>query len=145
MLARIGEPARPALVEMVRDADPAVREVAVRTLGEIGAADSIQVLAGALYDRDDRVRMEAGRALGAAGAGAIPVLLEALRFDDEGVRLAAVAGLAHLPPGDSSALGEALERESPGVHRALGHALRELSMRGGIDAELAALQERLLM
>jgi len=122
-----------------------VREVAVRTLGEIGGADSIEALAGALYDRDDRVRMEAARALGAAGAGAIPALLEALRFDDEGVRLAAVAGLAHLPPGDSSALGEALERESPGVHRALGHALRELSMRGGIDAELAALQERLLM
>ncbi|HQA68327.1 MAG TPA: HEAT repeat domain-containing protein, partial [Aggregatilineales bacterium] len=79
MLARIGEPARPALVEMARDVDPVVREVAVRTLGEIGGADSIEALAGALYDRDDRVRMEAARALGAAGAGAIPALLEALR------------------------------------------------------------------
>jgi HEAT repeat protein len=83
-LARIGEPAVPALIETLNDRDPKVRAAAAMALARIGsqAKAAVPALIKALKDKDPDVRREAARALGQMGPAAqeaVPALLEALR------------------------------------------------------------------
>jgi hypothetical protein len=51
------------IISTVRHADKRVRKEAVRTLGEFGAGNALNVLKGTLYDEDESVRIETARAI----------------------------------------------------------------------------------
>ncbi len=92
--------ARAILEKDVRDADVQKRHVAVRALGGLGriaATDVLPVLGGALDDPEPRVRLLAVQSIGEAGVPAMPVLRDALRHRDAGVRAAAVQVIIAVP------------------------------------------------
>lgn len=83
-LARIGDAAVPALIETLRDADPAIRAHAAQGLARMGskAAPAVPELILALNDDDRDVRRGAARALGQIGPdaeAAVPALIQALK------------------------------------------------------------------
>jgi HEAT repeat protein len=83
-LARIGDPALPALVATLRDPDHSVRAQAARALARMGpkAASAVPELIIALDDSNEEVRQGAARALGQIGADAekaVPALIKALK------------------------------------------------------------------
>lgn len=81
-LGKIGEPAVPAVPELMRltrnDPQPQVREHAAEAMGDIGpaAAAGIPALVAALRDPNARVRRDAVRALGDMGPAAKSVLTD---------------------------------------------------------------------
>jgi len=82
-LGRIGAPAVPALIEALKNADPAVRLEVVEVLGRMGdeAADAVPSLLKLLDDPDPGVRKAAARTLGQIGPAAkdaVPALMRAL-------------------------------------------------------------------
>jgi hypothetical protein len=83
-LARIGEPAAPALIEGLADPNPTVRAQSARALARMGpkAHSAVPALIIALDDEDLDVRLNAARALGQIGAEAeeaVPALMRALK------------------------------------------------------------------
>jgi HEAT repeat protein len=83
-LARIGEPAAPALIEGLADPSPAVRAQSARALARMGskAHSAVPALIIALEDEDLDVRLNAARALGQIGAEAeeaVPALMRAMK------------------------------------------------------------------
>jgi hypothetical protein len=83
-LARIGAPAVPALVEVLTDPSPVLRQRAAQALARIGpdARDAVPDLIVALQDRDEDVRKNVARALGQIGTearAAVPALLDELK------------------------------------------------------------------
>jgi len=63
-LAKIGEPAIAELVKVLGSEDENVRRLAVKSLGQIGSVNSIEILIAALSDSSRRVRATAAIALG---------------------------------------------------------------------------------
>lgn len=82
--------------DQLRSADPATRASAASHLGLMGpaATETIPILAGALRDRAEPVRLNAAYALGAAGSQGVPALAEALRGQAKEIQLGAGYGLA---------------------------------------------------
>ncbi len=83
-LGRIGEEALPALVETLRDKNPAARRQAAHAIGLIGVGDprAVNALRDLLFDPDETVRQQAARALGSMGPAAkaaIPDLIDVLK------------------------------------------------------------------
>lgn len=83
-LARIGEPAAPALIEGLADPNPMVRAQSARALARMGAKahSAVPALIIALDDEDVNVRTNAARALGQIGPEAeeaVPALMRAMR------------------------------------------------------------------
>ncbi len=83
-LSRIGAPSVPALVAVLRDPDPELRQNAARALARIGpdASEAVPELIAALDDKDIGVRKYATRALGEIGPAAgkaVPALIKELR------------------------------------------------------------------
>ena len=84
-LANIGEPAVPALVAVLKDPDPLMRQNAARTLARMGPAaePATSELIAAIGDKNLDVRKFATRALGEIGppaSKAVPALIQELRF-----------------------------------------------------------------
>jgi len=82
-LGRIGAPAVPALVEVLRSGDAATRLKVVETLGRMGedAKEAVPDLIRALDDSDAEVRKAAARTLGRIGPAAkeaVPALVRQL-------------------------------------------------------------------
>lgn len=82
-LGRIGMPAVPALIQVLRHRDPAVRKQAALVLARIGpeAFEAVPELTATLDDTDESVRKAAARALGQIGpaaAEAVPALMRSL-------------------------------------------------------------------
>src|SRR2546427_10921853 len=73
------------LLAALRDDNEALRDHAVASLGQLGAA-AIERLINLFADEDRVIREAARQAVGQGGADAVPALLEALRDDDWGVR-----------------------------------------------------------
>ena len=108
-LITLGEPAVPALAEMLRSGTPAERIAATNTLWGMGARARAAAgdLAVALADADPTLRVAAAMALqnmGAAGADAVPALAKALSDPKPGVRQAAVKALGAIGPEARAAL-----------------------------------------
>ncbi|MCK9996632.1 MAG: HEAT repeat domain-containing protein, partial [Candidatus Krumholzibacteria bacterium] len=96
-----------SLLAMLADMDAHVRLASVRAAGLIGRDDVLPQMLDALQDQSVTVRAEAAWSLGLLGASEATEALEAAAADPRfKVRLAALAGLAHVP-NDGQALMEA--------------------------------------
>lgn len=97
LLARVGAPAVPAVVELAQHGDTRQRRAAGRALGAIGTAgDVLPALRQLLADGDYTVRADALRDLHDGGAPVRALLIDRLRADaDPFVRRTAAQSLAH--------------------------------------------------
>jgi HEAT repeat protein len=114
-LISLGEPAAPALAELLRNGAPPERLLAATTLWGMGARGRAAVpdLASALKDPDLELRVTCAMALenmGPAARDAVPALVRALRDRERRVRQAAVKALGAIGPEASPAL-PVLDRE----------------------------------
>jgi HEAT repeat protein len=108
-LITLGQPAVPALAEMLRTGTPAERIASANTLWGMGARARAAAgdLAVALSDADPALRVAAAMALenmGSAAVEAVPALAEALSDPEAGVRQAAVKALGAIGPEARAAL-----------------------------------------
>ncbi len=107
-LANIGAPSVPALVTVLKDPDPLLRQNAARAFARMGpdAEAAVPELIAALADKDSGVRKYATRALGEIGppAGkAVPALIQELRSTAKATEKAAKAQAANRPSEPGSA------------------------------------------
>jgi len=108
-LIGVGEPAGPALAEMLKSENAAHRMTAASTLFGMGAKGraAVPALAEALSDPDQELRVSAAMALesiGPAAAEAVPALVKALKDREGIVRQRAVIALGSIGPAASSAI-----------------------------------------
>jgi HEAT repeat protein len=108
-LVKIGEPAAPALAELLRTGDRRVRKIAAATLWGMGVKGRVAVpeLTTCLDDQDYEIRAGSAMALqaiGPAAAPAVPALVRALKDHEGIVRQRAVMALGAIGPAASAAL-----------------------------------------
>lgn len=108
-LIRMGEPAVPGLVELLKSGDPRVRSQVAATFWGMGgrARAAVPALAEALGDPDPVFRASVAMALenmGPAAAGAVPALIKGLSDSDRAVRQAAVRALGAIGPEAQAAI-----------------------------------------
>ncbi len=117
IIRRIGPPAVPLLVDLLRDERVFIRRSAVDPLIDL-APDTASIqpaLRRALRDEDSQVAGDAARALGALGKTASPsvgALVETLSHEDPYVRIYAAEALASIGP--KAGAGDQGSRQSPG-------------------------------
>ena len=97
---QVGPSRVPALIEALRDDKVAIRQQAVRALGDIGsdAKKAMPNLRALLFENASKLQPEAAEALGKIGKASIPTLVEATKNDNATVRQLAVSGLAKVGP-----------------------------------------------
>jgi HEAT repeat protein len=99
ILQEMGFPALDALISLLQDPDPLVRETSAQAIGNmyVGVekkdARAVEPLRKCLKDENERVRYAAASALGRIGAPAIETLIEALQDSDKETRDAAAYAL----------------------------------------------------
>jgi len=131
IIRRIGPPAIPLLVDLLRNESESIRRNAVDVLIDFAPeTESIQpALRQALKDEDAMVAGDAARALGALGKRASPsvgALVNTLSHEDSYVRVYAAEALATIGPSAAAAtkhLAKSLGDPAPGVRWAAGEAL----------------------
>jgi len=131
VIRRIGPPAIPLLVELLRHEWVSIRRDAADALIDLAPhTESIQpALRRALKDEDAMVAGDAARALGALGPKAGPsvgALVATLSYEEPYVRVYAAEALASIGPGAAratDALADALRDPVPGVRWAACEAL----------------------
>ena len=102
-----------SLTRMMTQADAHVRLAATRAAGLIGRDEALPALIDALTDRSAAVREQAAFSLGILGSDeALPALTAATASEYEGLRVAALEGLAHLDHDGSVFLGFALQDDT---------------------------------
>ena len=109
MLLQLGEPAVPALAELLRSGTPADRIAAANLLWGMGqrARAAVPELAATLADPDPGLRVAVAMALqnmGAVAAPAVPALTKAISDRDLSVRQTAVKALGAIGPSARAAL-----------------------------------------
>jgi HEAT repeat protein len=134
IIRRIGPPAIPLLVDLLRYQRASIRRTAVDALIDLAPdTELIQpALRRALRDEDSLVARDAARALGALGKRASPsvwALVKALSHEEPHVRIYAAEALASIGPKAGAAtkdLARALGDPIPGVRWAAGEALASI-------------------
>ena len=134
IIRRIGPPAIPLLVDLLRHELTSIRRSAVDALIDLAPyTESIQpTLRRALRDEDSDVAGDAARALGALGRKATPsvrALVTALSHEDPHVRIYAAEALASIGPNAGAAtedLARAVGDPIPGVRWAACEALASI-------------------
>ncbi|RKY29568.1 MAG: hypothetical protein DRP68_07185, partial [Candidatus Omnitrophota bacterium] len=105
VLIRIGSPAVPYLIKVLKDKEKFVRQVTAGVLGEIGAQEAVPYLIGRLKDEDEFVRLAAAKALEKIGSQEIAshlretiieALIETLKDEDWRVHLGAAEALGEI-------------------------------------------------
>jgi outer membrane protein assembly factor BamB len=154
IIQRIGPPAMPLLVDLLRHEWNSIRRSAVNELIDlVPHTESIQpALRGALGDADSAVAGDAARALGALGARASPsvaALVNALSHEDAYVRIYAAEALASIGPNAAKAtdaLAEALGDSIPGVRWAACEALASIgpAAHSAVPQLIEALEDEFL-
>jgi HEAT repeat protein len=134
-LIEVGEPAGPALAEMLKSETPAHRLTAASTLFGMGPKGraAVPALAEALGDPDLDLRVAAAMALESIGpeaAEAVPALVKALKDKEGIVRQRAVIALGSIGPAASSAIP------------ALVEAGKWDPVRGHVDEAIAKIRAR---
>ncbi len=132
-LMQIGDPAVPALCDVLGDGSSAVRGAAVEALGEIGSAAAIQPLLAALADPEPEVRRCCAWALSQFGKQALqamrimPGLLQALESPSPDMRIAAIWAIGAIRhPDTPNTLLWALGDADAAVREAAADALGKL-------------------
>jgi len=148
-LIRIGHPAVPALIELLKDDDKRMRYVAIWALGQIGPVTNeiVPALIAALKDKDEAVRFAAAQAIGEIGPAAkcaVPALLAALKDKDRDVRYYVILALGSIGPATEEvvpALIVALQDNDANIRFAAAQALGQF----GPDAKdaVSVLSEKL--
>ena len=134
-LRKIGEPAVPALAQMLSERNMEVRRRAIGTLLGMGpnAGAAVPAVVQALEDREPSIRRMAAHTLGQIGSVAgevVPALAKALRDPDPPVRGAAATSLGNLrAQGALPALEEALKDPNKGVQKASLRAIGRIQGR----------------
>ena len=134
IIRRIGPPALPLLVDLLRDERVSIRRSAVDALIDLAPhTESIQpALRRALSHEDSDVAGDAARALGALGQRAspsVPALVKALSHEEPHVRIYAAEALASIGPKAAAAttdLARAVGDPIPGVRWAACEALASI-------------------
>ncbi len=154
IIRRIGPPAIPLLVELLRHEHVAFRSHAADALIDLAPdTESIQpALRRALTDDDAMVAGDAARALGALGAKAGPsvaALVTTLSHEDPYVRVYAAEALASVGPKADIAtrdLAAALSDPAPGVRWAAAEALASIgpAAHAAVPQLIDALQDEFL-
>ncbi len=154
IIQRIGPPAIPLLVDLLRDERVSIRRSAVDELIDL-APDTERIqpaLRRALSDEDSEVAGDAARALGALGKRASPsvrALVKTLSHEDPYVRVYAAEALASIgPKAGASArdLASALGDPIPGVRWAAGEALASIgpAAQSAVPQLIEALKDEFL-
>jgi outer membrane protein assembly factor BamB len=144
IIRRIGPPAIPLLVDLLRDERTSIRRSAVDALIDLAPQTERNqpALRRALRDEDSMVAGDAARALGALGKRASPsvgALVKTLSHKDPYVRVYAAEALASIGPKAGAAtkdVARALGDPTPGVRWAACEALASI----GPDAQSAVPQ-----
>jgi len=154
IIRRIGPPAIPLLVELLRHPQVEIRRLAADALIDLAPdTQSIQpALRRALRDDDSMVVADAARALGALRSRASPsvrALVKALSHDEPHVRIYAAEALASIGPLASAAtndLARALRDSIPGVRWAAGEALGSIgpAAQSAVPQLIEALKDEFL-
>jgi outer membrane protein assembly factor BamB/HEAT repeat protein len=154
IIRRIGPPAIPLLVDLLRDERVSIQRSAVDALIDL-APDTEwtqPALRRALADEDWQVAGDAARALGALGKRASPsvgALVKTLSHEDPYVRVYAAEALASIGPdaGPAAAdLARALGDPIPGVRWAAGEALASIgpAAQSAVPRLIEALKDEFL-
>jgi len=134
IIRRIGPPAIPLLLELLRHKDVSFRRFAADAFIDL-APNTVSIqpaLRRALRDEDSMVAADAARALGALHSRAspsVPALVKALSDEEPQVRIYAAEALASIGPKAAAAtkdLATALGDPIPGVRWAAGEALSSI-------------------
>jgi outer membrane protein assembly factor BamB len=154
IIRRIGPPAIPLLVDLLRHEWNSIRRSAADVLIDFAPhTASIQPsLTRALRDEDPTVAGDAARALGALGTRASPsvgALVKTLSHEDPYVRIYAAEALASIGPNAAratNALAEALDDPVPGVRWAACEALASIgpAAQSAVPQLTAALEDEFL-
>ncbi|HXW07441.1 MAG TPA: PQQ-binding-like beta-propeller repeat protein [Vicinamibacterales bacterium] len=154
IIRRIGPPAIPLLLDLLRHEWDSIRRSAVDVLIDLTPhTESIQpALRRALRDEDAMVAADAARALGALGGKAspsAPALVETLSHQNPYVRIYAAEALASIGPGAARAthaLTEALGDPVPGVRWAACEALASIgpAAQSAVPQLIEALEDEYL-
>ena len=154
IIRRIGPPAIPLLVELLRHPQVEIRRLAADALIDLAPdTQSIQpALRRALRDDDSMVVADSARALGALRSRASPsvgALVNALTHDEPHVRIYAAEALASIGPKANAAtrdLARALRDPIPGVRWAAGEALGSIgpAAQSAVPQLIEALKDEFL-
>ncbi len=154
IIQRIGPPAIPLLVDLLRHESNSIRRRAISELIDLAPhTESIQpALRRALRDEDSIVAGDAARALGALGKRASPsvgALVNTLSHEDAYVRIYAAEALASIGPSAAratNALAEALGDPIPGVRWAACEALASIgpAAQSAVPQLIEALEDEFL-
>ena len=154
IIQRIGPPAIPLLVDLLRHPRDSVRRGAVNELIDLAPhTEGIQpALRRALRDADPVVAGDSARALGALGKRASPsvsALVDTLSHEDPYVRVYAAEALASIGPNAAkatNALTEALADPAPGVRWAACEALAGIGLaaQSAVPQLIEALEDEFL-
>lgn len=154
IMRRIGSPAIPLLVELLRHEQVSFRRFAADALIDLAPdTELIQpALRRALRDEDSDVAGDAARALGALGKRASPsvgALVNTLSHEDPYVRIYAAEALASIGPNAAkatNALAEALGDPIPGVRWAACEALATIgpAAQSAVPQLIEALEDEFL-
>ena len=154
IIQRIGPPAIPLLVDLLRHEWDSIRRNAADELIDLAPhTERIQpALRRALRDEDSMVAGDAARALGALGKSASPsvgALVNTLSHEDPYVRIYAAEALASIGPNAvkaTNALAEALGDPIPGVRWAACEALASIgpAAQSAVPQLIEALEDEFL-
>ena len=134
IIRRIGPPAMPLLLYLLRDEDVSLRRFAADAFIDL-TPDTVSIqpaLRRALRDEDSMVAADAARALGALhnrASPSVPALVRALSHEEPHVRIYTAEALASIGPNAVAAtrdLARALSDPIPGVRWAAGEALSSI-------------------
>jgi outer membrane protein assembly factor BamB/HEAT repeat protein len=154
IVRRIGPPAIPLLVDVLRHGSDSIRRTAADALIDLAPhTEGVQpALRRALRDVDPMVAGDAARALGALGKRASPsvgALVDTLSHENPYVRVYAAEALASIGPsaaGATRALAAALDDDAPGVRWAACEALAGIgpAAQSAVPRLTAALEDEFL-
>jgi HEAT repeat protein len=133
-LIRVGEPAVPAVLELLASSDPRLRSLALSTLWGMGekAKTAVPTLAEALSDPDPEIRIGAAMALanmGPAAEAGVAALVKALGDGDNRVRQTAVKALGNIGPAAREAVPVISRAVKRGAWPEAEEALRKIQGR----------------
>ena len=154
MIRRIGPPAIPLLVQLLRDEQVDFRRFAADAFIDL-VPDTVSIqpaLRRALSDNDSMVAADAARALGALREKAGPsvgALVKALSHEEPHVRIYTAEALASIGPKSAAAtndLARALRDPIPGVRWAAGEALASIgpAAESAVPQLIEALKDKFL-